>query len=161
MAAKATGIGSVAPGFSLQDSAGTYHSLDSFHGKYVLVDFWKYGCIPCIEQFPKLRELYAGYKAKGFEILGVFHCVFEGDKKNRQEWVKIVQKENPTWTGLIDYEDTVCQAYGVEAFPSNFLLSPDGKVITYNIEPHQLSLWLEKTLGEPVKRQIVHCPDTP
>jgi peroxiredoxin len=120
-AAKETGVGSVAPDFSLQDSSGTVHSLASFRGKYVLVDFWKYGCIPCIEQFPILRELYAGYQTKGFEILGVFHCVFEGDRKNWREWMNIVQKERPTWTGLIDYEDAVCQAYGVEAFPSNVL----------------------------------------
>jgi len=152
MAAKATGVGSVSPDFSLQDSTGRAHNLSDYRGKYVLIDFWKYGCIPCIQQFPKLRELNAGYQSKGFEILGVFHCVFDGKEKNRQEWIQLMRKEHPTWTGLIDYSDEVCQAYGVEAFPSNFLLGPDGKVITCNIEPNQLSLWLEKTLGKPVSR---------
>ncbi len=130
----------------ISDSAGRAHSRSDYRGKYVLIDFWKYGCIPCIEQFPKLRELYAGYQSKGFEILGVFHCVFEGNEKNRKEWISLMRKEHPTWTGLIDYDDEVCQAYGVEAFPSNFLLGPDGKVITFNIEPHQLSIWLENSL---------------
>lgn len=37
----AIGVGSVAPNFTLQDTAGVSHSLYDYHGKVVLLQFWE------------------------------------------------------------------------------------------------------------------------
>lgn len=40
-------------------------------GKVVLLDFWATWCGPCMEELPKLLELYATHRDQGFEIVGV------------------------------------------------------------------------------------------
>src|SRR5579883_459998 len=46
-------------------------SLDSLHGKVVLLDFWGTFCEPCKKSFPKLQDLYTKYGDSGLRIVGV------------------------------------------------------------------------------------------
>ena len=64
-------IGKPAPGFEAQDLSGKAVRLESFKGKYVLVDFWATWCSPCIGELPRLQEAYRKYHGVGFEILSV------------------------------------------------------------------------------------------
>ncbi len=43
----------------LSDSNGKTTTLEKFRGNYLYVDFWFTGCKPCIEEFPKAKELAA------------------------------------------------------------------------------------------------------
>jgi peroxiredoxin len=140
--AKITGVGSNAPAITLPDSLGKKYSLSAFKGKYVLVDFWYSGCAPCREQIPRLREIYAAFSSKGFEILGVSHDML----KNRQKWMRALVSDKPTWLNLLDEKNKVCTSYGIESFPSNFLIGPDGKIILYNIDTNDLERWLKDNL---------------
>src|SRR5579872_2083940 len=46
-----------APGFSLKDMNGDAVTLDSLHGKVVVLNFWTKTCGPCLEEMPDLAEL--------------------------------------------------------------------------------------------------------
>jgi len=70
-AGKVQQAGGPAPDFTKPDVNGKAVSLSQFRGKYVLLDFWGSWCGPCRAANPHLKELYATYKDKGFEILGV------------------------------------------------------------------------------------------
>jgi hypothetical protein len=50
--------GAEAPVFALSDTTGRTISLESFKGKYVLLDFWASWCGPCRGENPHVLKLY-------------------------------------------------------------------------------------------------------
>ncbi|BAV04834.1 protein of unknown function [Filimonas lacunae] len=92
----ATGIqpGKKLPAFSIPDSTGTWYSLDSFKGKYILLDFWASWCKPCIEKMPELKELYSSYHHKGLDIVGI------SMDYDRKSWLKSLQLHQLPWVQL-------------------------------------------------------------
>jgi thiol-disulfide isomerase/thioredoxin len=56
---------------TLQDATGREVSLQSFKGKLVLLNFWATWCVPCKVEIPSFVDLYARYRERGVEIVGV------------------------------------------------------------------------------------------
>jgi thiol-disulfide isomerase/thioredoxin len=46
-------------------------NLADLRGRVVLVDFWTYGCVNCVNTLPHVTELYAKYKDRGLVVVGV------------------------------------------------------------------------------------------
>jgi thiol-disulfide isomerase/thioredoxin len=117
-----TKIGVTIKNFVLNDPDGKAISFEQFKGKYVWIDFWASWCGPCKQAFPHMKELYAQYKDKGFEIVGV-----STDAKI-EPWLKILPKLNNPWPQLWDNKN-IASEFAVIAFPTSFLIGPDGKII--------------------------------
>jgi thiol-disulfide isomerase/thioredoxin len=113
--------------------------LSDLRGKVVLVDFWATWCGPCIKNFPKLRQLRAKYKNKGFEIIGITRLYGEiGDKEVSEEKEIAFLREFKRRFQLsypIAVHDTSenHSKYGVESIPSVFLLDKMGRVRYINV----------------------------
>ena len=45
--------------------------MSDLKGKVVVVDFWATWCGPCVGEMPNMKKLYAEYKPKGVEFIGV------------------------------------------------------------------------------------------
>ena len=59
----------------------------SFKGKLLFVDFWSSWCFSCRQQFTHLKKIYAKYKSKQFEILGV-----SMDEK-KDAWIRALKQD--------------------------------------------------------------------
>ena len=129
--------------FTLKNLAGEDFTLSSLKGKYVILDFWASWCGPCRASIPGVKELYAKYKDKGLEVVGV-SC----DRKP-EDWKKASEEEQFPWINLIDTQDAnrVATKYAVHYIPTMYLIDKEGKMIG-KMKHHELDAKLKELLGE-------------
>jgi len=127
---KQTEAGAVFPNIELTDREGRLISIESFRGKYLLVDFWASWCGPCISEIPNLKKAYQKYHDKGFEIFGI------SLDENKEDWETCIAKHELNWINASElqrFESPVARRLAVRAIPRTFLLDPDGVVIAVDI----------------------------
>lgn len=139
--------GQPAPDFNLATRDGSRLSLSDLRGKYVLLDFWASWCGPCRASFPEMKQIYAKYKDKGFEILGVTN------DSNQENWLKALEQDQLPWKQVIDEfpihrkPAQVATLYAIPHLPTLVLVDPEGIIVGQAKDKHQLVEWLEERLG--------------
>ncbi|MDF3128426.1 TlpA disulfide reductase family protein [Kiritimatiellaeota bacterium B1221] len=119
-------------------------SLDDYKGKVVMVNFWATWCPPCIAEVPYMKEAYAKYHEKGFEIIAV------SLDRSKAPLNKFIAKHDITWPMIYDAEQkkSLADHLSVSATPTIFILDKAGKVISMNTRGEALEKLLEEQLGE-------------
>ena len=133
--------------FTLQDPKGNEISLSDFAGRgnYVLVNFWATWCAPCVQKIPHLAELYAKYKSRGFEIVGVSF------DNNHDSWIAGIERLNITWAQMWDARERggfplVWVLYALRGIPHTVLLDREGIIIANSLEGEALDRELAKLM---------------
>jgi peroxiredoxin len=87
-------------------------------------------------EMPYLRDAYANYHKKGFEIFGVSF-----DSK-AEAWKAAIKKQNMKWVNvslLQSFNNTAAEDYVVESIPTNFLIDcSNGEIIAKNLRGEKL-----------------------
>ena len=125
---------------NLPDAKGKNISIASLKGKVVLIDFWASWCGPCRRAVPSLKNVYASYKAKGFEIYSVS---LDTDKDS---WLEAVKEDGTQWLHVIDESGAAAGKWDVNFIPNTFLLDKKGKIIAINPTEDELKTHLQKLL---------------
>lgn len=113
--------------------------VKDLEGKIVLVDFWTYGCINCMQVIPDLKFLENKYPSE-LVVLGVHSAKFDNEKGSF-EIKKAIARYGINHPVINDSEFKIWNAFGVEAWPTLVLISPEGKAIkAYAGEGHRADL---------------------
>jgi pentatricopeptide repeat protein len=139
-------FGKPVPQVTGTDVEGNLVDLSAAKGKVVLVDFWATSCAPCLEEFPRLKQIYKRLNARGFEIVGIS---LDEDPSVVSEFQ---QRHSLNWPLLMndDVDPQATSRFKVQKIPSLFLVDRQGMIAAVDIrgvdlEPAILQL-LEKAL---------------
>ena len=114
----------------IDNTTGNRVTTASLRGKVVVVDFWATWCQPCIDAMPYMKQVYADYKNKGVEFVGVSMDVpmAQGGLADMQRFVKT---NNIEWPQHYAGEDPQLPAkYSVTALPTMFIVDKKGVIRT-------------------------------
>ena len=113
---------SQAPALDLPDMGGRQHSLDSYRGQVVLVNFWASWCPPCLAEMPSMQRLATALRDRPFRLLAV------NVKESSSKVWKFKKLMNVTFTTLLDSKGEVSQAWDVQIYPTSYLIDADGRI---------------------------------
>jgi len=129
------------PNKVFKDLRGSSYSISSFDKKLVIVNIWSTSCVPCMEEIPRLKELYAKYKA-------LMEMVSFSTDTEEQKVRDFIKTKNIDWITVANQPE-ICRIFGSDkGIPQVFLLNEKGVIIysrSANADP-SLDI-LEKTLG--------------
>lgn len=102
-------------------------TMQALRGKVVILDFWTYGCINCIHMIPTLQRLEEKY-GDALVVISIHSAKFEneGETQNIRQIVQRYGLEHPV---INDSDFVVWQMYGVNAWPTFFIIDPRGNVL--------------------------------
>jgi peroxiredoxin len=136
-------VGLYAPDFTLPDKDGNDKTFSDYDGKMVLVDFWASWCHICRGENPELVSLYAEYREKGIEIIGV------SIDTDRSSWLNAVQEDGIEFVQVSDLkgiESPVTKLYGVAGVPKMVLTDQDGKILLITTKASEVAAVVKEKL---------------
>ena len=114
------------PAFELMDTDGKMVRLDDFKGKYVYLNFCTCQSYACLNEFNSLAVINTKYAGK---LILLTIATDPMDEVLRQ----FLAKNKYSWKFLLyDRQPDVLKEYDIRAFPTYFLIGPDGKLVTFS-----------------------------
>jgi thiol-disulfide isomerase/thioredoxin len=102
--------------------------LADLRGKVVLVDFWTYGCINCVNTLPHLARLQEKYKDLGLIIIGVHSPEFAFEKATTNV-AAAIKRHGITYPVAQDNEFATWNAYRNRFWPAQYIVDKSGKIV--------------------------------
>ena len=99
-------------------------------GKPMIVEFWATWCPPCRESIPHLNEIYAKYKDKGLQVVGI-------TDEDRAKIMKFEKEVPIEYSVGLDTGGKYAKPFGIQGIPHAVLVDKSGKVVW---EGHPTSL---------------------
>ena len=98
--------------------------------KVVVLDFWSIYCASCIEEMPKLVDIYNEFRDKGLVVIGV-----NLDSFGTHRVVKFMQGMDTkiNFPVIIDKTRQVAQSFNAMVLPTTLVIDVTGKIRFYHV----------------------------
>ncbi len=114
--------------------SGETISMEDLRDKVVVVDFWATWCGPCVAEMPHMKELYAEYRDRGVEFIGV-SLDQPVERGGLDKLTAYVEENGIDWPQYYqgDYWDSeFSKSWGINSIPSVFVVDKGGDL--YSVE---------------------------
>lgn len=103
-------------------------AMAQLRGQVVLVDFWTYSCVNCLNTLPHIKQWHARYRDQGLVVVGVHtpEFAFERDAANVRKAIERLGVEYPV---AQDNRYRTWSAWGTRAWPSLYLVDREGRIV--------------------------------
>jgi cytochrome c-type biogenesis protein len=116
-------IGQRAPDFETVTDSGQPIRLADLRGQVVLLNFWATWCGPCRVEMPAFEAAFQAHKDNGFTIVAV-------NNAEPSAAVQAFRQElGLSFPLVMDTDGAVQRRYGVQMYPSTYLLDASGTII--------------------------------
>ncbi len=93
----------------------------------MLLDVWGFWCPPCRKEMPYLREAAKRFKSRNLVLVGL-----NTDPVPFEQVKRLLEENNMMWTqakfeSVFDFLNIQLR---VESFPTTFLITPEGKILS-------------------------------
>ena len=100
-------------------------TLESFHGKFVLLNFWATWCVPCVRELPSLSRLNDHFSDENFQVVLVSQ-----DRAGFKQTDKFIEKHKiDIPQAFIDNKLKYSRAMEIISIPTTILIGTDGAEI--------------------------------
>ncbi|HEY5602297.1 MAG TPA: TlpA disulfide reductase family protein [Gammaproteobacteria bacterium] len=106
----------------LQDAFGKRYQRGDYKGQVTVVNFWASWCPPCVEEIPSLNRLRDKMRDYSFELVSVNYA------ESPDTVLEFLNKVDVNFPVLLDETGKVSAHWKIIAFPSTFIIGPDGRI---------------------------------
>jgi peroxiredoxin len=152
-----TAIGRTIPDFLLTDTERKTLRLSDYRGRYLLLDFWFSGCVPCIREFPNVKKTIEKYSDQPLSVVGI-----NLDSEKRLDMArKVIADYALPWRQVLEgkgYFLPIYQILGLlpelrMSFPLYVAIDPVGVVRYATNDFHKMERFLEYAFTEEKSRR--------
>lgn len=125
-------------------------SIRQMHGKVLLIDFFTYSCVNCVNTLPTIKALHEKYRDRNLVVIGVQTPEFEFEKDDGNVR-KALEKHGITYPVANDWTNETWKSYGGQYWPRRALVNARGKVVFQQVGEggeHELELKIIELLHE-------------
>ena len=136
-------VGDYLPELILPDRNGNNFSTYFAKGKYVFMDFWSTWCGACLKYDQAKTTAKKVFPGDKFEIVSI---ALDSEKDT---WRRYIEANKLNWVQLIDekmWRGPTVKTYSIDSIPFNFLLAPDGRVLSKAIKSDSVMSVLSKLI---------------
>ena len=118
--------------FNLYDQYGNEHILSEYKGKIIFLNFWATWCPPCKEEMPYIEELYKEYNENQDDVVILGVAAPNLGREGTEEYItEFLEEEGYTFPVVFDKKAEMVFGYGINAFPSTFIIDKEGYIKKY------------------------------
>jgi thiol-disulfide isomerase/thioredoxin len=120
----------VAIDMPLNDVHGNKMNLSSFHGKWLVVNYWATWCPPCIVEMPELQSFHDAHVDKNALVIGI-----NSEHIGRQQLQAFLEDYFITYPVFMSGPTQQSELGLIPGLPTTFLVNPEGEVVARQVGP--------------------------